>query len=309
MTKTRGADLEMPIQDTLACPNCGAALNFESYERTTCMDCLAFYPRASTGILDLRLRSPKLYPYQFCVGTDLLPKEGFAFGTLPLCAQPLVDFSGIDVPFHLSKELMSHFPKAATATSIALDLGCGTALHRRVCEHAGFKYLGIDYNSDDATVLGDAHALPFKRDSFELILSIAVLEHIRFPFVFMKEAHRVLMPGGTLIGSVAFLEPFHGDSYYHHTHLGTYNSLSEGGFDIVYVSPNQAWPGLVAQANMGLFPRLPRWISRTLIAPILWLHRAWWGLGRRLGAGGPESERICRTTGAFYFVARKGTAA
>jgi len=57
------------------------------------------------------------------------------------------------------------------------------------------------------------------------------------------------------IGTVACLEPFHGDSYYHRTHLGTLNTLRIGRFDVEHVAPAVDWSGLQAQATMrGLFP-------------------------------------------------------
>ncbi|MGH2403025.1 MAG: class I SAM-dependent methyltransferase [bacterium] len=101
---------------------------------------------------------------------------------------------------------------AAAADALALDLGCGETFHRPACEHAGYTYVGLDHASDQATVLGDAHALPFKDNSVDFILSLAVFEHIRYPFVAIPETHRVLRPGRPFIGTVAFLEPYHGAS-------------------------------------------------------------------------------------------------
>lgn len=132
-----------------------------------------------------------------------------------------IDFSEIHVPYDpstLSKELISYFPKGNG--DYALDLGCGKAVHREICEHAGFKYIGLDYDTPEASIIGDAHSLPFKDNSIDFIISFAVFEHLQYPFVAAYEAFRVLKDNGSFIGTIAFLEPFHANSYYHHTHLG-----------------------------------------------------------------------------------------
>jgi SAM-dependent methyltransferase len=253
----------------------------------------------------LRLRRAKEYPYPFVLGRPLLPETGFDFAPLARNDAPQVNYHDFRVPHHLSRAMLSHFPRARTAASLMLDLGCGSTLHRAVCEHAGFEYVGLDYDSTAAPILGDAHALPFRTESFEFVLSVAVLEHIRFPFVMMREVYRVLQPHGVFIGTVAFLEPFHGDSFYHHTHLGTYNSLREGGFHIQQICPSDTWSVLTAQAGMGLFPRMPRLLSKALVMPMEVMHRVWWRLGSLVSARSSERTRLTKTAGCFTFIARK----
>jgi SAM-dependent methyltransferase len=240
----------------------------------------------------------------FAFGDDET-EEGDAWPPLRAQADPAVDFSGTALPYHLSKELLSWFPKADVPGSLALDLGCGSAIHRGVCEEAGFTYVGVDNRGAAALVLADAHCLPFEDASFDFVLSIAVLEHVRFPFVFMQEVARVLRPGGTFIGTVAFLEPFHARSYYHHTHLGLLNCLAFAKLEIVARGPVRSWPALRALAEIALFPPLPGPLTRLIVSPLQVLHRLWWRLARAFRAGATDARRRTWTAGAFEFVARK----
>jgi SAM-dependent methyltransferase len=298
-----GERLPEAVRRVLRCPNCVGVLDqFDG--GASCVGCGSRYPRTPSGGIDLRLRNPKSVRLEFAVGEPLPVPSRLDFKPLQPAHAPEVDFSGVDVPFHLTRELMTHFPKGAEG-SLILDLGCGGEIHRGVCEHAGFEYVGLDYSAPEAMVVGDAHALPFADESFDAILSIAVLEHIRFPFVMMREASRVLRPHGKFIGTVAFLEPFHSDSYYHHTHLGALNSLEYGGFQVDQIAPSARWSVLVAQAEMGLFPRMPRVVSAALVLPIDWLHRLWWRLGGLVEPKANRYTRIRNHTGAFTFIAVK----
>jgi ubiquinone/menaquinone biosynthesis C-methylase UbiE len=292
------------LWDVIVCPHCGESLH-RLNQGAKCSNCQKQYKYSKFGSIDLRLQQLKSYQYDFTIGTSLLPESGFDFDILQKKINPKVDFSRHDVPFHLSKKILSHFPRASSDKSLMLDLGCGNMVHKEVCEHAGFEHVGLDYETDEATILGDAHALPFKSESFEFILSIAVLEHIRFPFIAMKEVYRVLKPNGIFIGTVAFLEPFHGDSFYHHTHLGTYNSLKEGGFRIINICPSHKWSVLMAQASMGLFPKMPGLFSKLIVMPIQILHKIWWRIGRVFSNKATEENRVRNTTGAFTFIVQK----
>jgi SAM-dependent methyltransferase len=297
--------LSSNLRRVLACPHCGGALIAAGAGSARCTGCGTGFGAAPSGQLDLRLRRPKFYPVELPLETPLFPAGGVDFGPLPRQA-PAVDLSRLAGPCHLPLDLRSYFPRAKGAGSLALDLGCGTQVHQEVCEHAGFEYVGLDYAAPEAMILGDAQALPFRDASFEFVLSIAVLEHVRFPLAMMREAWRVLAPGGLFLGTVAFLEPFHADSHHHHTHLGTWNALQFGGFRAARVAPTgRFWPGLVAQAHMGLFPHSPRWLARALVAPLLALHKLWWRAGRLVDAQASEENRLLKNSGAMMFIATR----
>ena len=301
-------DIAHNLKSILVCPNCGGS--FQATDSgLKCSSCQSEYGYTKSGAIDLRLKQVKKVAYDIELGTPLLPDPGFRFTPLQRNHSAEIDYSGVTIPPNLSKGILSYFPKPKLDNSLMLDLGCGSTVHREVCEHAGFKYIGLDYKSDDAPILGDAHALPFKDESFEFILSVAVLEHIRFPFVMMREACRVLKPDGKFIGTVAFLEPFHNSSFYHHTHLGTYNSLQDGGFEITHIAPNETWSALIALADMVLFPKLPRLLSKLIIMPVQIAHRTWWKIGGMFSPEASDNMRMIYTAGSFTFIAVKTAAA
>jgi SAM-dependent methyltransferase len=282
----------------LACPACGGSLS-----ELRCEQCGVEYPRTAAGQPDLRLQTPKRVSVAFSVGEGLDGTERVDWQPLRLQARQAVDFAGSSVPNHLSPELLSYFPKASAVGARVLDLGCGTALHRAICERGGFSYVGLDYDNPQAPLLGDAHALPFRDESFELIISIAVLEHIRHPAVMLGEAFRVLRPGGKLIGSVSFQEPFHEISYQHHSHMAVWSALRQAGFEIEHVAPG--WDGLTAQTRMALLPGWPAPLVSLATAPLRLLHRVWWRVLGQMRPGWEELRRRQIAAGAFTFIARR----
>jgi len=303
----------MPLLDTgftdqiwniLACPYCRGALQ-RTVTGAICSACHETYSTSANGQLDFRLRKPQLYPLIIQINSQV-PKD-IVEVTKTNPAQTEVNFGNMKIPPHLNKELLKHFPKAKTNHSFMLDLGCGRALHREVCQCAGFKYVGVDIAGSQAQILGDAHALPFADNSFEFILSLAVLEHSQYPLVMLNEVHRILKPGGKFIGTVAFLEPFHADSYYHHTHLGAFNSLQAAKFEIERVGATPNWSVLTAISRMGLFPCLPQPIAKAITMPLYLLHRIWWAFGYLIthSPKASNSYRELMTAGSFYFVATK----
>ena len=189
----------------------------------------------------------------------------------------------------------------AAPGAAVLDLGCGPRDQATPIEYPGYRYLGVDYSGKDADLLVDAHALPFKLASFDVVFSYAVLEHLHNPFVALAEIVRVLKPGGVYVGTVSQGEPFH-DSYFHHTAWGMLSVVgSQSALEV-----RRLWATgdtLFSLARMGRYPKVIRALLRivaTVDRHVTWLapRRARWPDAQK------RLEALYRT-GSVGFVMRK----
>ncbi|MEA2325195.1 MAG: hypothetical protein QOE68_154, partial [Thermoanaerobaculia bacterium] len=175
-------------------------------------------------------------------------------------ARPKLTYSGPRAERD-SAELFSAVADSLHPGDRLLDLGCGPRDQAPVAAHYGLRYAGIDYSSPQADMLADAHAMPFSDETFDLVLSYAVFEHLHDPYMAAAEVARVLVPGGLFFGAVSQGEPFH-ESYFHHTPLGVLALLHASGFAV-----RRMWPSydtLHALAVMGRYPRLTKLLIELL---------------------------------------------
>ncbi|MBS3052363.1 MAG: class I SAM-dependent methyltransferase [Candidatus Aenigmarchaeota archaeon] len=114
----------------------------------------------------------------------------------------------IHYPTHILISLI--FTKEKRQPKI-LDAGCGRNVKMSLpLLKEGFQVFSLDYSSsvvkmafnkiknheNSFRIKADAHNLPFKRDSFDLILSNETIEYLSSPQKFLSEANRVMKESG-----------------------------------------------------------------------------------------------------------------
>jgi len=94
----------------------------------------------------------------------------------------------------------------------ALDLGGKGAPYRPLVAARRYDLLDLSSTRHPA-VVGDAHRLPFRNGTYDLVLATQLLEHCHTPAEVVAEVHRVLRPGGRFVCSVPFIYVIHGDPH------------------------------------------------------------------------------------------------
>lgn len=89
-----------------------------------------------------------------------------------------------------------------------LENGCGVGMYAERLAQVGGQVIGLEYDLERAAqayqkvaciVNAAGEALPFPQDSFDLILSHEVIEHVQDDAQAVREMIRVLRPGGRLV--------------------------------------------------------------------------------------------------------------
>jgi ubiquinone/menaquinone biosynthesis C-methylase UbiE len=95
--------------------------------------------------------------------------------------------------------------------------------------------LDISSSKKNLHVIADAHQLPFKKDSIDIVYSIAVLEHTQKPWVVTDEIFRILHSGGYVVLELPFLNVIHDeDDYFRFTDKGIRSLFDSKRFKVVF---------------------------------------------------------------------------
>lgn len=279
------------FKDVLVCPDCGN--DFRASSKGIACSACEFENKGR----DLRPQKRRALSIGLPRAQHVEPEETLRHIST---SRPRITYNGPSA-LRDSRALMSAISARITAPARVLDLGCGPRDQQGPIEHMGHSYIGVDYSSEKAHFLADAHALPFRSNSFACVLSYAVLEHLHNPFVAVTEIERVLTDGGVYVGTVSQGEPFH-QSYFHHTAWGFLSLLAATR----HLRPVQLWAAndtLRALSSMGRYSRVIRfllgWLDKANTAfPFLTPRKMRWPVKER------EIDAIHRA-GSIAFVVQK----
>jgi SAM-dependent methyltransferase len=186
----------------LCCPNChNTDFDRTSTERLACLRCGTTFSQTSQAF--------NFISDELRIESAISPTENISSNPYPPHALQVIS-------------------DAVSGGGWVLDCGAGS----RPARTPNVINLEIaDYPSTDVLAVGEG--LPFQDNTFDAILSLAVLEHVRDPFRCAHELIRVLKPGGRVLADVPFLQPVHGypHHYYNMTQQGLM-ALFEGLIDI-----------------------------------------------------------------------------
>jgi len=180
---------------------------------------------------------------------------------------------------HASQVSSTHFIEKLVTNSNGeqrvLDLGCGVGRSYAVfkAHNKNVFWTGVDIEgSPEVLQRGDSDLnfhtfdgvnLPFNDNSFDIVYSNQVFEHVRYPEKLLCEVNRVLRKGGVFIGSVSTLEPYHSFSYWNYTPFGWYTILCDAKLKPIEFRPGIDGISLIQRSYLGRPDYASEWFTNS----------------------------------------------
>jgi SAM-dependent methyltransferase len=227
---------------------------------------------------------------------------------------PLGPAIGDDLRTQHWSALLETLP-APTQASL-LDFGCGAASTQARATELGYAWRGLDIpgsqealgRSDRTGVTYyDGGRIPFPDNSFDVVLSVQVFEHVVDPHQTIAEIARIVKPGGHLLGSTSHIEPFHSASTFTYTPAVFARLLEQNRLRAQLISPGIDGLTIVARRLLRQFGAVE---ESQLLNQFFAGHSPLHGLIDACGeAQGVDQRQInalkLELTGQFHFLAGK----
>jgi SAM-dependent methyltransferase len=186
-----------------------------------------------------------------------------------------------------------------------LNLGSGVKrfdhyLHREVKP----LNLDIDITKPDLDIVADGHNMPFKSACFDIVFSIAVLEHVKKPWIVAAEINQLLKPGGYIVLELPFLNVIHDEhDYFRFTGKGIRSLFDSDRYDIVF---EQVGSGGGSFLSVYLYTYFKQFVPGKYLK-ILWSILMGYPLSliKYLDILINNSSNLHLTANSFSFIARK----
>ncbi len=121
-----------------------------------------------------------------------------------------------------------------------LEIGCGTKakallVGEYVEEHVGLDHQDSQHDKSNVDLFGSAYDIPADDNSFDCVLSTAVLEHLEEPQKALNEAFRIPTPGGHAIYTIPLFWHLHEEprDFFRYTKWGLRYLFENAGFEII----------------------------------------------------------------------------
>jgi SAM-dependent methyltransferase len=184
---------------------------------------------------------------------------------------PRLLLQGESVADYSIREILLRHQEFVSGT--VLDLGCGSRPYEGYFNGRVRQWVGADYPAGGhpparrVDVFADAMQLPLAGESFDTVLCTQVLEHVPEPLDLLREARRVLRPGGHLVLTAPQYNALHGEpqDFYRYTRYGLDHLARKAGFAVKVIAP------------IGGFISLFTFVTTIHCAPLrLWPLRGLW---------------------------------
>ena len=186
------------------------------------------------------------------------------------------------------------------------DVGCGDKPYAPLAPPHVTAHVGFDASATGrgADVGATAYELPAEDGSFDTVLCTDVLEHLEEPGEALREAYRVLEPGGHAIYTVPLHWHLHEEprDFYRFTRHGLRYLFEKAGFEVIEV---RALTGFLASTAQALAYWLHLHQAPGPLDPRSWLLGAVIQLVQGLGWLASRFERADRFTAEYLVVARR----
>ena len=181
----------------IACPLCKGLL--EERNGLYCSKCNKLYPVVD-GVLFLLIKKGSY--------GDLSLSRNFEFKSRfrnSRLFKVLKYIFGADfIPYDPLQKYQNLFFDKLHKGGLILNLGSGSTRHTEGVINVDMERLL------DVDIVADGCWLPFAENTFDAVISEAVIEHVKYPKAFVDEVGRCLKKNGTIFIVAPFVHPFHG---------------------------------------------------------------------------------------------------